>query len=60
MTDEERASRDLQYIGKSREELEKIVPNGSYIIGAPGFQALTGKGGYIQYILALTKEIQKN
>lgn len=40
-----------------REQLQKEVPDGAYEIGDHTFKAYTGKGGYIEYIIAFEKAI---
>ena len=44
---------------KLREKLEKELPEGSYDIGTDNFVCITGKGGYINFRVALAKEVQK-
>lgn len=50
---------DMKYISKTREELEKLIPDGSYSIGDDNMMCLTGKGGYINYILSLTEKFNE-
>lgn len=42
---------------KYREKLEKTIPNGAYQIGISPFIAYTGKGGKIDFEIALVKEM---
>lgn len=47
------------YLKMTKEEMEKAVPNGGYDIGGSGIIAYTGKGGLIQVILNMQKELNK-
>ena len=42
-----------------REKLEKELPNGWYDIGTGDFHCYTGKGGKIDFEVALRKDIQE-
>lgn len=45
---------------KRREELDKELEHGSYEIGIKPDVFYTGKGGYINYIILLEKEVRKS
>lgn len=40
-----------------REQLKKELSDGAYEIGNDKIKAYTGKGGYIEYIIAIEKAI---
>jgi len=44
---------------KRKAELEATIPDGLYSIGDGSYVAMTGKSGYIQYLIAIEEEALK-
>lgn len=47
------------YFGKTKEELEQIIPDGAYQVDNGALVLWTGKGGFINIILTVQEEINK-
>lgn len=46
------------YLHMTKEEMEKVIPDGAYEVGGSTMVMWTGKGGFIMTILAMQKELK--